>query len=116
MIENKLKGEAQMTRWLVGAVLGAAPLLLYPLAAAAQPSPVAFACEYGPNFSYVIVKNLSPKLANCEWDCIYQMPSGAYHANRGARLLRAGQELGMSKTKKVAPGLDRRGGGYAACT
>ena len=105
-----------MTRWLVGAVLGAAPLLLYPLAAAAQPSPVAFACEYGPNFSYVIIKNLSPKPANCQWDCIYQMPSGAYHANRGARLLRAGQELGMSKTKKVAPGLDRRGGGYAACT
>ena len=105
-----------MTRWLVGAVLTPGPLLLYPLAAAAQGSPVAFACEYGPNFSYVIIKNLSPKPANCQWDCIYQMPSGAYHANRGARLLRAGQELGMSKTKKVAPGLDRRGGGYAACT
>ena len=60
-----------MTRWLVGAVLAAGPLLLYPLAAAAQASPVAIACEYGPNFSYVIVKNLSPKPANCQWDCIY---------------------------------------------
>ena len=55
-----------MTRWLVGAVLAAGPLLLYPLAAAAQASPVAFACEYGPNFSYVIIKNLiqSPPTAS----------------------------------------------------
>jgi hypothetical protein len=27
-----------------------------------------------------------------------------------------GPELGMNKTKKVAPGINRRGGGYAACT
>ena len=103
-----------MTRWLVGAVLAAGPLLLYPLAAAAQASPVAFACEYGPNFSYVIIKNLSPKPANCQWDCIYQMPSGAYHANRGTQLLRPGQRVGNEQDEEVAPGLDRRGGGYAA--
>lgn len=102
-----------MTRWMMGAVL-AGPLLLCPLEAAAQGN-VAFACEYGPNFSYVIVKNLRPKRANCTWDCVYQMPSGAYHTNRGAQMLRPGQQLGMDKTKKVAPGIARRGGGYASC-
>ncbi len=103
-----------MTRWMTGAALAAGSLLLHPLEAAAQT--VAFSCEFGPNFSYVIVKNLSPKKrANCQWDCVYQMPSGAYHTNAGARVLRPGQELGMNKTKKAAPGIDRRGGGYAAC-
>ena len=103
-----------MARWIVGAVLAAGPLLLYPLEAAAQGN-VAFTCEYGPNFSYVIIKNMRAVRANCEWDCVYQISPGVYHTNRGARVLSPGQELGMNKTKKLAQGIAARGGGYASC-
>ena len=102
-----------MTRWMVGAVLAAGPLLLYPPEAAAQN--VAFSCEFGPNFSYVTIKNLRSKRGNCQWDCVYEMPSGKYHTNRGVRVLRPGEALGMNKTKKLAPGINKRGGGYASC-
>lgn len=103
-----------MTRWMVGAALAAGPFLLCPLEATAQGN-VAFSCEYGPNFSYVIIKNLRPKRSNCTWDCVYEITPGKYHMNRGARFLRPGQQLGMDKTKKVAPGIARRGGGSASC-
>jgi hypothetical protein len=100
---------------MMGAVLAAGSLLLYPLEAAAQTT--AFSCEFGLNFSYVTIKNtnMRKKRATCQWDCVYQMPSGRYHINRGTHVLRQGEQLGMNKTKKLAQGINRRGGGYAAC-
>ena len=76
-----------MTRWMMGAVLVAGSLLVYPLQAAAQDyergtKDSSLLCGYFPDFSFAVIESRSAnKRATCMWKCIYKMPSGAMHVN-----------------------------------
>lgn len=83
-------GEAQISRWVVGAVLVATgPLLVYPLEALAQDT-ATLKCEFTDTYSLATIENTNKEKKNaiCRWKCIYQLKWGGTHINEGAKKLR----------------------------